>query len=193
MTLLPAGFLSATAAAIVSGALLAAFLAAAAAIDLRTLRVPNRLTALCALAGLVISALVWRPWHNALAWSVAGMATGLAVMLPMYALRALGAGDVKLMAAVGAYLGPVDVLLATVFVLIAGGAIAIAVALRRRAFGRLLRNSAGIGWDLVSAAWAGVRPQMHMAAGASAGKMPYAVAIAAGTLTLLGLRLVAAM
>jgi len=192
MTLLPASFLPAGTAAIATGALLAVFLAAAAAMDLRTLRIPNRLTTFAALAGLGVSALVWRPWYDALAWSVAGMATGLAVMLPMYALRALGAGDVKLMAAVGAYLGPGDVLIATVFVLIAGGAIAIAVALRRRAFERLLRNAAGLGWGLVSTAWAGLRPRMHMSADHSAGRMPYAVAIAAGTLTLLGLRLLAA-
>jgi prepilin peptidase CpaA len=193
MNLLPAGLLPASTTALLSGALLAAFLAAAAAVDLRTLRVPNRLTVLATLCGLMVSVLVWRPWYLALGWSIAGIATGLAVMLPMYALRALGAGDVKLMAAVGAFLGPADVLLATVLVLIAGGAIAVAVALRRRAFERLLRNSAGVGWGVVSAVLGGMRPQMHVAPGVSAGKMPYAVAIAAGTLTLLGLRLFAAL
>jgi prepilin peptidase CpaA len=60
-----------------------------------------------------------------------GLAAGLLLMLPGHALGATGAGDVKLMAAVGAILGPRTVFSAFVATAVAGGAFAVIVALQR--------------------------------------------------------------
>ena len=64
--------------------------------------------------------------------SFAGFALGFALMLPGHALGATGAGDVKLMAAVGAMVGPGTVVTAFAFTAIAGGILAVAVAIRRQ-------------------------------------------------------------
>jgi prepilin peptidase CpaA len=98
--------------------------------DLRTRRIPNVLTALMAAAGIGLAA------TGASGVSVAAAALGIVVgfglMLPGHALGATGAGDVKLMAAVGAIVGPIVVVKAFLFTGIAGGLLAIVVAIRRR-------------------------------------------------------------
>ena len=57
---------------------------------------------------------------------------GLALMLPGHLFGATGAGDVKLFAAVGALLGPAPIATAFLYTAIAGGVLAVVVALRRR-------------------------------------------------------------
>ena len=77
------------------------------------------------LAGTGVSGLtVWA--------AAAGLVLGLAVMLPGHLLGATGAGDVKLMAAAGALLGPALVLTAFLFTALAGGVLAVAVAVQRQ-------------------------------------------------------------
>src|SRR6476469_961813 len=95
--------------------------------DLRTRRIPNVLT-LSAIAGaLLFHALTGGV--SAAGWSLAGCVVGAALFFPMFALRGMGAGDVKLLAAVGAWLGPSQVVLVALAASVAGGLIAIAVAL----------------------------------------------------------------
>lgn len=67
--------------------------------------------------------------------SVAGMALGLLLMMPGYVLGATGAGDVKLMAAVGTLVGPGMTVHAFLGTAIAGGVLAVIVAMRRRRLG----------------------------------------------------------
>jgi prepilin peptidase CpaA len=110
----------------------------AAAIDLRTRRVPNVLTASIALVGLGIAAAGLG--RVGLWLSCAGCLVGLGVMLPGYLIGAMGGGDVKLLAAVGTLLGPGATLRAFVASAIAGGLIAVVVAWRR---GRLGATVAG--------------------------------------------------
>ena len=101
-----------------------------AVIDLRVRRVPNALTIPLALAGVALAAAgLGRIEASA---AIAGWAAGLALMLPGYLLGATGAGDVKLMAAVGALLGPEGALWAFLYTAIAGGATALIVAALRR-------------------------------------------------------------
>jgi prepilin peptidase CpaA len=113
-----------------SFAALVAGVAAATVIDIRTRRIPNELTASLATIGIGLAAMgmsglsVWM--------SLAGLAVGLALMMPGHLIGATGAGDVKLMAAVGAVLGPATVVTAFLLTAVAGGVLAVAVALRRR-------------------------------------------------------------
>src|SRR5438132_1158507 len=67
--------------------------------------------------------------------ALAGAALGLAILLPFYALRAMGAGDVKLLAGLGAILGPQVLVSVAIYAALAGGLIS-AVMLARG--GRLL-------------------------------------------------------
>ena len=114
---------------------LALLLLAASACDLRTRRIPNGLCAAGIAAGLLGHA-----WHGAgpLAWSLAGIAAALPLLL-LYALRAFGAGDVKLLMAVGALAGPAFVGWTLAGAVCAGGVLACAWILGRAAWTRSLR------------------------------------------------------
>jgi prepilin peptidase CpaA len=164
----------------VRSAVLLALLVAAAASDLRSYRIPNRLTGAGLLAGVVLAA--WHaqsPLQGAL-YALAGAAVGLCALLPLYMLRMLGAGDVKLMAMTGAFLGTYDTLYALVFVLATGGAVALAFAVAHRVSGRLLANVRLIVTALAVSAVAGTRP-VALAGMRSAGRIPYALSICLGT------------
>ena len=76
----------------------------AAIIDGRSLRVPNWLTFHFLLGGLIFAFM--RGGTPFLLSSLAGAAVGLLTLLPLYAIGGMGAGDVKLMAGLGAWLGP---------------------------------------------------------------------------------------
>jgi len=109
--------------------------AASTAIDLRTRRIPNVLTGATAIVGLAVAA--FGVGSVTLAQALGGLAIGLLVMLPGHVIGATGAGDVKLFAALGTFLGPGGALLAFLYTAMAGGALALAVALHRR----LLRDT----------------------------------------------------
>ena len=81
-----------------------ALLALACISDVRTRRIPNALT-FSAVATAVVFHLLTGGW-SAAGWSFAGCLLGALLFFPMFALRGMGAGDVKLLAAVGAWLGP---------------------------------------------------------------------------------------
>src|SRR2546425_13068330 len=71
--------------------------------DLYSRRIPNALTFGAAAVALVVAAALGGASG---AWStLMGLAVGLAIWLPIYALGGMGAGDVKVMAAIGAWLG----------------------------------------------------------------------------------------
>jgi prepilin peptidase CpaA len=110
----------------------------AAALDVRTRRVPNPLTAAIALIGVAIAAAGLG--RVGVGLSLAGCLVGLVLMLPGYVIGATGGGDVKLLASLGTLLGPAPTLRAFVASAIAGGLIAVFVAYRR---GRLATTVAG--------------------------------------------------
>ena len=91
---------------------------------------PNWLTLGITVAGLTLAAT--RVSGLSLAGAFAGLALGLAVMLPGHLIGATGAGDVKLLAALGTMLGPKATVLAFVYAAIAGGVLAVLVAMQRR-------------------------------------------------------------
>jgi prepilin peptidase CpaA len=157
--------------------------------DVRTRRIPNGLVFGGALLGLVLNtlfgpgdSLFTTPFGGlGLLWSLAGLGTGLGLLLPMYMLRTLGAGDVKLMAMVGAFVGPQAALGCTVVTLLAGGVLALGVAAMTGRLLPLLRNTFQMGLHAMFRVLGGERVQIEAPAEAS-GRLPYAVAIAAGTL-----------
>lgn len=108
----------------------------ATVIDIRVRRIPNALTA--TMAGIGIGLAASGASGISLGASLAGLLVGLALMLPGHALGATGAGDVKFMAAVGAIVGPAHAVNAFLFTAVAGGLLAVAVALRRRRLGATL-------------------------------------------------------
>ncbi len=83
------------------------FVIVAAYIDGKELRVPNKLTYPMIIAGWIYSMIAYgmagEGWYVGLGWSLAGTAVGLATLLPAYAIGGMGAGDVKMMAAIGAW------------------------------------------------------------------------------------------
>jgi prepilin peptidase CpaA len=83
---------------------LIALVIAAAIYDLRFRRIPNWLNLSGVILGLGINTLLFA--GNGLILALLGIACSLAVYVPLYLLRGMGAGDVKLMAAVGALAGP---------------------------------------------------------------------------------------
>jgi prepilin peptidase CpaA len=94
----------------------------AAIIDGRSLRVPNWLTFHFVAGGLIFA--FWKGGTALLLTSMAGAAVGLLTLLPVYAIGGMGAGDVKLMAGVGAWIGPWLALSAFVSVALVGAVIA---------------------------------------------------------------------
>lgn len=95
---------------------------AASGFDLRSRRIPNALTLGGALAGLIASAVaagMGGVWYSAAGWALA-----TAMWLPLYALGGMGAGDVKLIAAIGAWLGPLAIFYTALYSAVAGAVMA---------------------------------------------------------------------
>ncbi|MEJ7810128.1 MAG: prepilin peptidase [Gemmatimonadaceae bacterium] len=116
---------------VVAAALFVLLLIAACASDVRTRRVPNPLVAVLATTGLLYS-LASDPLIPGLLFGLGGLLLGLAIWLPSWLLRLLGAGDVKLFAAAGAWLGPRATLQAAILAGVVGGVLSLVWMLRYR-------------------------------------------------------------
>src|SRR5262245_56402507 len=101
----------------------------AALTDLRSRRIPNWLTVSGAALGLALHS--WSAGVNGALASVEGAVIGLASFIVFFLLGGMGAGDVKLFAAVGALAGPGPLVLIFVFTGLLGGIVAGVIALRR--------------------------------------------------------------
>ena len=140
----------------------AAVASVAAVIDLRSRRIPNWLVLAAFASGLVLH--VGRDGMSGLAMAVGGAALGLLVFAPLYLIRAIGAGDVKLIAALGSLLGPQALVSVLVYCAIAGGVMS-ALLLARQ--GLLRASLANV-----------LMNPLHISR--SGAKAPYGVAIASG-------------
>ena len=105
--------------------------------DLRTRRIPNVLTFGAAGAGLAFHAFFS---GSGPLTALAGWLTGVLIFSPLFLLRGMGAGDLKLLGALGAWLGPLMALRIGVWSAVAGGVLAIVVALVHGYAGQGLRN-----------------------------------------------------
>ena len=112
--------------------LVAIILIVAAWIDGKELRVPNWLTYSMVLAGLVYNG-VTAGWGG-LGWALVGMVVGLLCLLPLYSVGGMGAGDVKLMAGIGAWLGGWVTFQSFLVTCVVGGVMALWMVVRRQAF-----------------------------------------------------------
>jgi len=165
-------------------------LLAAAWYDLKSRHIPNLLVFGGAFCGLVLNGLLPQGFGfnsvvpGGLGWweALLGLGMGLVVLLPFYWLRAMGAGDVKLMAMVGAFLGSWQVLGALLSTFLIGGVMALAIALRAGVMLRLLGNLKFMLLNGVVKVSTGQVPTIDDLP-QSVGKLPYAVAIAFGTLS----------
>jgi prepilin peptidase CpaA len=159
-----------------TGVLLVLLLAAAFS-DIRSRRVPNALVFGGALYALLYHAL---SAEGGIPFALGGVAVGLGGLLPLYLLCAMGAGDVKLMAMVGAFLGAPATFGALLSTLVAGGVLAVALALASGRFLPMLGNLLALCRGTLLGLGTGVGG-LTVLPGPSAGRMPYAVAIAGGT------------
>jgi|SRR5262245_24387149 len=149
-----------------------------AAIDLRTRRIPNAVT-----LGGTVAAFVYVGSTSGLpglGQSAAGWATGLGLFLPLYLLGGMGAGDVKLLGAIGAWLGPKAALYCALYSVIAGGLLALVVALRHHYLRQAFQNIWGlIGFWRIS----GIRRAPGLSLDDASGpRLAYGAAILTGTI-----------
>lgn len=150
----------------------------AAYIDGKELRVPNWITFPMVLSGLVYSTVAGDGFVAGL-W---GMTVGLLTLLPLYAVGGMGAGDVKLMAGIGAWLGAMVTWYAFVATVVVGAIMAIIMVLMRKAwdkhYGQFL---------LIAAEWMSIKDPRKLSVIAAERKprmllLPYGIPICIGSI-----------
>ncbi len=110
----------------------------AAITDLYTRRIPNTLVVAGFAAGIGVN--LWLGGWNGLLHSLSGFGLAILIYVPLFIIRAMGGGDVKLMAAAGAIAGPRDWFTLVIFASIIGAVIALGMLLARNAFGQTFHN-----------------------------------------------------
>jgi prepilin peptidase CpaA len=118
-----------------------ALLAWAAVVDLRHRRIPNWLTFSLLLSGLCLGSVGMTP-AGSLSRAAMGLALGFGLALVPFLLGAWGAGDVKLLAGLGGWIGPLPLLLVFAIAAIGGMIVALWVSARQGKLRGLLRESA---------------------------------------------------
>ena len=165
--------------------MLALVAGAAAVSDLRSRTIPNWLTVGGLVAG-VVAQVALGGWTGAKA-AVLGFGLAMLIYLPLFMLRAMGGGDVKLMAALGATAGPQNWLSIFLITSILGGVIALGTILLRGRFGKTMRNIRAILGQLVRLrAPYEADPELDVAHPKSVG-LPHGAVIALGVAAFLAL------
>jgi prepilin peptidase CpaA len=158
--------------------------ACACVTDWRSRKIPNVLTLGAALAAFVVFGVMLG--FKGFLTSLSGWLVGCLLFLPWFLLRGMGAGDVKLLAALGAWVGPSLVVWVALYAAVAGGILAVGVTLYTGYMRTMLRNV----WNLLMF-WriAGVQPHPDLTLATAAGpRLPYAFPITAGAVAALWLR-----
>jgi prepilin peptidase CpaA len=160
--------------------LVSSTLVVAAAIDAIRLKVPNWLTFPMIAGGWLYSGLACG-WEG-LGWSVLGTLAGLGLLLPLYAVGGMGAGDVKLLAGVGAWVWPAVTFGAFCVSAVLGGVLAVVMALASGKWSHHRQQFLTIATEMLV-----LRDPQQLSAIAAARKpsmllLPYGVPIAIGTI-----------
>lgn len=144
--------------------------------DVRESKIPNAVTVSAALLGIILN-VIDKGWMGVV-FSLGGLLLGLSLFFVSALLgRILGAGDCKLLAAVGALLGPKLLLWVLLYTALAGGVFALLVALWRGVLGRSVKAV----WQAVYFRFA-LKMPMDITTADSRMRLPYAIAICAGGL-----------
>jgi prepilin peptidase CpaA len=152
--------------------------------DVRTRRIPNVLTLSAAVAGLVYH--LATSGLGGLQTAAAGWILGLLLLLPYFALGGMGGGDVKLVAALGAWLGPWETFWLAMYSGICGGVLGLMVAFTH---GYVRRAIANVSHMLGYWAAVGLKPVPGMTLDSSASpRLAFAIPIFAGTMVTLWLK-----
>ncbi len=173
---------------LLTAAPLVAFMLLAACIDAKSRRIPNWLSIPLLVAGLTNSFL---PGHLVTPmYSVLGLLAGFGLTFVLFAMDAMGGGDVKFLSAVGAWVGPETVLLIFLVEAIIGMVIVLIQATSQGRMKVLARNTTMVVINLVHVGEVGVD---HVAATGKECRsvdrpLPYAVPVLLATLLVLGLR-----
>lgn len=149
----------------------------AAFTDVRERRIPNSLTVTGILAGPVLWGLLAGP--GAAVGAMLGAGLALVVGMALFALGALGGGDAKLLAVVGAFLGPVRLLVACLVIAVLGGVLALSMAIGTRRLGPTLISTWMLGLNLVTFGRRGSRMSIDSPGSHT---LPYGAVIAAGAM-----------
>ncbi len=158
--------------------------AVACVIDLRERRIPNWLTLGAAVAGLLFQ--FWTGGGNGLLTGAAGWLVGALVFFLPFALGGLGGGDVKLLAALGAWLGPIEIVWLALYTGVAGAVLALVVSL---ASGYLRQAVTNIWVLLMHWRVNGLRPHPELTIHRGSGpKLAYGLAIFSGTMVTIWMR-----
>ena len=120
--------------------LLAAVAVTAGIRDIRTRRIPNWLTVSGVAVGLALNGFLYET--PGLILALKGLGLALLIYFPLFAIRAVGAGDAKLMAAVGAIVGPANWLGIFFLTALIGGGVAVVLML---ATGRAQKTASNVG------------------------------------------------
>jgi prepilin peptidase CpaA len=162
------------------------FCVVAAYIDGTQLKVPNAITFPMIIAGWLYSSYSYgaagEGWYWGLAWSLAGTAVGLACLYPFYAIGGMGGGDVKMLAAVGAWVHCTITIWAFFLSAIIGGLMAVLMIVFSKSATKHYHQFFGIlneivvikNPDALSEIAAARKPTMHL--------LPYGIPIAIGTI-----------
>jgi prepilin peptidase CpaA len=167
-------------------ALLFALVIGAAAYDIPYRRIPNWLTASGALLGLGMNTFLYQGWPG-LRFSLGGLALGFGAYFMLYMLRAMGAGDAKLMAAVGAMVGWQDWLGIFVVTAIIGGFASLALMTLRGRVKKTLWNVGFVLSEMKSGRAAYLANEELDVRSAKSVGLPHGAVIAAATLMFLAM------
>ena len=158
--------------------LLTGLLLAAVFTDMVSRKIPNRLVFTGMIVGILVQALLLG--GDGFLSAFKGFLFGFGLFFPLYLLRVMGAGDVKLMAMVGCFTGSPAIFGVMLCTLLAGGVLSLIFSIKIKAFRQMLDNvKFMIFMKSIKMIGGGLTSSHDMAA--SVGTLPYAVAIAIGT------------
>ena len=159
----------------------------AALFDARYRRIPNWLTVSGVLTGVALNSFIYYPGPTGFFFALKGLGLGFGVYFALHLLHAMGAGDVKLMAAVGSITGASDWFGIFMITAVVGGFLSIVVSIAKRRLGKTLFNVGFILSEMRSLRPAYLKNEELDVKSDKGLRLPHGVVIAVGTLIFLAL------